>query len=100
VTRRVAFNRDAADDLESIYAYIRKQSGGARAQTFVGDIRDFCDGLVHFPYRGRRRDDISPGLLTVGFRGRVLVAYEVVDDLIIIQRILYGGRDIGAAFKD
>jgi toxin ParE1/3/4 len=43
--------------------------------------------------RGRRRDDIRPGLRIIGFERRVTVAFAVEEERVVILRIFYGGRD-------
>jgi hypothetical protein len=44
-----------------------------------------------FPERGRRRDDLRPGLRIIGFGRRVTIAFHVAD---------YAGRDLRRAFRD
>ena len=43
--------------------------------------------------RGNQRKDIRPGLRTVGFRKRVLIAFEVEARQVNIIGIFYGGQD-------
>jgi toxin ParE1/3/4 len=50
-------------------------------------------GLATFPKRGTRRDDILPGLRTVGFERRVTIAFRVLKTRIEIVTIDYGGRE-------
>jgi toxin ParE1/3/4 len=45
------------------------------------------------PARGTRRDDIRPGLRTVGFERRATIAFRIVGREVVIIRIFYGGRD-------
>lgn len=52
--------------------------------------------LAQFPERGRDRSDIAPGLRTIGFERRVLIAFRVLGQMVEIVAILYGGRDIRA----
>jgi toxin ParE1/3/4 len=52
-----------------------------------------------FPERGRRRDDLRPGLRIIGFDRWVTIAFHVAGDRIIIDRIFYGGRDLTRAFR-
>lgn len=40
-----------------------------------------------------RRDDIRPGLRTVGYKKRVVIAFAVLDGTVAIIGIFYGGRD-------
>jgi toxin ParE1/3/4 len=51
-----------------------------------------------FPERGRRRDDLRPGLLIIAFGRRATIAFHVAGDRITIDRVLYGGRDLTRAF--
>jgi toxin ParE1/3/4 len=53
-------------------------------------------GFATFPDRGTRRDDLLAGLRVVGFERRVAIAFHVGPDTVTIDRILYGGRDLGA----
>jgi toxin ParE1/3/4 len=43
--------------------------------------------------RGRRRDDLGPGLRVVGFGRRVAITFAVFDDELTILRLYYGGQD-------
>ncbi len=47
--------------------------------------------------RGTLRDDIRPGLRTVGFERRMTIAFHVESKRVVIDRVLYAGRDIRAA---
>lgn len=96
---RVEFSQRAVSQIESIYAYVRAHAGDQVAQRFATDIVDYCKGLAIFPRRGTRRDDLYPGVRTIGFRRRVTIAIEVSDDLVIIVGIFYGGQDIEAALS-
>jgi toxin ParE1/3/4 len=59
----------------------------------IDRIETACMALATFPRRGTRRDDIRPGLRTVGFERRAIIAYQVKKSEVVIVRILYGGRD-------
>jgi toxin ParE1/3/4 len=100
VTRRVVFSPQAQDDLRQLSLYIAEHSGSARALAYLGRIEAFCLDLQHFPERGSRRDDLWPGMRTMGFERRVTVACIVEADAVTILRILYGGRELEASFKD
>lgn len=43
--------------------------------------------------RGTRRDDIRPGLRTIGFERRIMVAFTVARDKVVVQRVFYGGQN-------
>jgi toxin ParE1/3/4 len=48
--------------------------------------------------RGIRRDDLRPGLRILGFERRAVIAFHIASEVVTILRILYGGRDLEAAF--
>ena len=56
----------------------------------------FCEDLGAFPHRGRASDDIRSGLRTVGFKRRVVIAFAVLGQTVVIVGIFYGGRDYEA----
>jgi toxin ParE1/3/4 len=56
--------------------------------------------VPEFPARGTRRDDIRPGLRMTSMARRVTIADPIAGEAVTIDRILYGGRDLGAAFAD
>jgi toxin ParE1/3/4 len=62
-------------------------------------LRDYCLALADFPERGTRRDDLRTGLRTIGYRRRILLAFTVTEDEVVILRVLYGGRDLAAAMR-
>ncbi|MGH6754736.1 MAG: hypothetical protein ACREDP_21480 [Bradyrhizobium sp.] len=47
-----------------------------------------------------RRDDLFPGLRTIGFERRVTIAFVVTADMVLIEGIFYGGQDFEASFRD
>lgn len=63
-------------------------------------ILSYCLGFETFPERGTRRDDLRPGLRVVGFARRATIAFHVTDNTVTIDRILYRGRDLAAAFPN
>ena len=69
------------------------------ADRFTGAIVDYCEKLETFPHRGTRRDDLRPGLRTIGFRRRVTIAFAVEADAVTIIGIFYGGQDFEAALQ-
>ena len=93
---RIVFAPEARNDLRSLYLYIAERSGGLRAMTFVERIEAHCRAFVDFPERGTRRDDLAAGLRVTGFGRRVTIAFHIGTDIVTIDRILYGGRDLGA----
>lgn len=100
MSREVVFAPEAQADLFQLYDYIAADSGTARAQRYTDRIVAHCLGLVNFPDRGRRRDDLRPGLRTTAFRRRVTIAFHITEMTVTIDRVLYGGRDLKPMFDD
>jgi len=100
VTRRIVFSPEAQGDLRQLSLYIAERSSDARAIAYLDRIEAACLGLRDFPERGTRRDDLWPGLRTVGFERRVTIAFTVAAETVTILRILYGGRNLETAFDE
>jgi plasmid stabilization system protein ParE len=96
MTLSVAFDPQAQHDLDDIFEYIADHASVATARAFTGRLEAYCLGFETFPERGTRRDDIRPGLRTVGFRRKATVAFTIKEDRVVILRILYGGRNVDA----
>lgn len=94
MTHSVVFAPEAIDDPRSLYDLIADASSPARALSYVEELRQYCLNLACFPKRGTRRDAIRPGLRTIGYRRRVTVAFHIKDTNMVIDRLLYGGRDL------
>lgn len=97
MAHRIVFAPEAQADLLDLYDYIAEQGSPERAMAYIARIEALCRGLATFPERGTRRDEIRPGLRVMGFARRVAIAFHVDEDVVTIDRVLYGGRDIGGA---
>ena len=93
MTHKVIFRRRAEARLTELYDYIAAQSSPDVAINYIRRIRTSCLALQDFPERGTRRDDILPGLRTIGFERRVTIAFRVLKRRVEIISIAYGGRD-------
>jgi toxin ParE1/3/4 len=96
---RISFRPRARADLISLYDYIVAEAGLDVAGTYIERIEAACLSLATFPERGRRRDDIRPGLRIVGFERRASIMYQVLNREVVIVRILYGGQDLESILK-
>jgi len=90
---KVTFRPLAESDLIALYDYIAGEAGSEIAGAYIERIEAACLSLETFPQRGTRRDDIRPGLRTIGFERRATIAFRVVKSEVTIVRIFYGGRD-------
>ena len=97
MARKVVLSPEAEADLFELYDYIAERSGRTRAIGYVGRIEKYCLGFAHSAERGTMRDDLRPGLRTIGFEGRVTIAFHVDPNTVTIDRILFGGRDLDGA---
>jgi toxin ParE1/3/4 len=93
VTRKVVFSPEAHNDLLRLYDFIDHRAGAQTAIAYTERIASYCDKFADFPERGTRRDDIRPGLRTVGFERRVTIAFHVTRERVTIDRIFYGGQN-------
>ena len=87
-------------DLFDLYDYIAADSGAERARNYTDRIVTTCRNLVIFPERGMPRDDLRPGLRTTTYRRRVTIAFHITATQVVIDRILYAGRELPALFAE
>ena len=79
-------------------AKIADRAGLEVALAYTGRIEHFCREMTPFPQRGTSRNDIRPGLRTLGSERRAAIAFTAKGDDVIILRILYAGRSLDPAF--
>lgn len=96
---RVVFAPEANKQLVELYRYVAERGSPAVATSFTGAIVDYCERLAHFPRRGTKREDIRPGLRTIGFRRRVTIAFTVDTTTVTVLGVYYGGRDFETSLR-
>jgi toxin ParE1/3/4 len=96
---RVVFSPEAEAQLVAIYRWIAEEATPTLAERFTRAIVDYCEKLESFPERGTRRDDLRPGLRTIGFRRRVTIAFAVEASAVTIIGVFYGGQDVEAVLQ-
>lgn len=79
--------------LGELHDYIADAGSTRNATRYTDSIVGFCKELGTFPHRGTVRDDIRPGMRTIGYGTRVIVAFAILDGVVAILGIFYGGRD-------
>ncbi len=89
----VSFRPAAEADLFGLYLHIAQEAGVDVAESYVDRLEAACMSLETLPQRGSKRDDISPGLRTLGFERRATIVFEVKKTEVVIVRIFYGGQD-------
>lgn len=97
MTYDVLFTPGAEADLDEIEQYLSVRFSPENARRFVQRIVACCRSLALAPYRGAKRDDIRPGLRTIGFERRVTILFEIQPGLVIVFGVFYGGRRLEPA---
>jgi len=89
----------AADDLDSIWYYVAKESSSLEtANRLVDTMADRFLALASFPYLGRSREDyFGPGCRSLAV-GEYVIVYWVENEDVLILRVLHGRRDLERLF--
>lgn len=98
IRRNVVLSPDALDDLESLDQWIAEASSVEVATTYIGRVKSYLAGLDLASERGAKRDDVSPGLRTIGFERRLTIAFSVGEREVTILRVFRAGEDWASAF--
>lgn len=95
----VVFTPEAEEHLTDLYHYIAEHSSPVVAESYVGSIVRYCEGLSQFPHRGSVRNDIRPGLRLTNYKGRTVIAFLVDDTkmLVAVAGVFYGGQNYALA---
>jgi toxin ParE1/3/4 len=96
---KVQFRPEAVADLDEIFnAVLRISKNPITAERLIGRILARCGRIGNAPHGGRPRDDLEPGLRTVPFERRAVIAYRVTS-VVEITNVFYGGRDYEALYR-
>jgi toxin ParE1/3/4 len=95
----ISFRPLAEADLFGLYRYIAEQAGYEVAATYIDRLEAACMALETFPERGTRREEIRPGLRTMGFERRATIVFQVKGFEVVIVRIFYGVQDYERALR-
>lgn len=97
---RVVFSPEAEEQLAALYAYIATAASPDIAARYTEAIVAYCEGLVTFPHRGTRRDDVRPGLRITHYRKRTVIAFALDAEQVSIIGVFYGGQDYESILDD
>jgi toxin ParE1/3/4 len=98
--RSVFLSPEAERDLVALYDYIAEEASPRIAASYLDRVEDYVRGFEFTAERGTQRDDVRPGLRTVGFERRITIAFTVTDDAVTILRLFSGGQDWRIALLD
>ena len=94
---RLEFSRYIESDLEAIAEFIAEDSP-QRAVTFLGEIRLKIDRIAEHPLAYQLRPDIGEDA-RLAVVGRYVILFRVISDVVRIERIVFGGRDLPALLQ-
>jgi toxin ParE1/3/4 len=94
---KIFWSEKAEKDLLQICAYLAERNPQA-ADALVGEVDAKFKNLSQFPFIGRERSRLAPGLRSV-LVGTHLIFYLVEQDRIVVVRVIDGRMDIDEEFK-
>ena len=102
MTTTVFISANAEADLIAIFDYIAARAGTDVAARFTDRVEAYVLGFADTPERGTKRDDLRPGLRTVGFRRRATILFEVDRERrrVVIHGVYYAGRSFEGVTED
>ena len=86
-------SKEADQDLDEIFDYTETVYGFDQAVEYISQFEGLFERLLENPALGRRRNEIRPGLRSFPKLEHV-VFYRVLQDHILIIRVLHAHRDI------
>ncbi|MDP4095814.1 type II toxin-antitoxin system RelE/ParE family toxin [Paenibacillus sp. P96] len=93
---KIKYTPAAVDDMDEIFSYIA-QENLAWAEKMLSKLSSKIGGLAEFPNMGSVLSEDDFVLIQRGYRFIVvspyLVFYRIIDDTVVIHRILHGRRD-------
>jgi len=98
----VTFDARARQDLRQIFEYLESRAGPGVAERITAKLYQHCASFSHTPERGTKRDELRPGLRTIGYRRRATIVFSVdrPGRKVVILGVYYGGRNYSEDFAD
>jgi toxin ParE1/3/4 len=94
---KIFVSKKANKDLSQIFSYVADRNSAA-ADTMIRAIDRKFEQLSRFPFIGRERASLAPGLRSVVVRTH-LIFYTVGDERIVIVRVNDGRMDVDEEFQ-
>ena len=94
---RLQLSRYIEGDLDGIVDYIA-QDNPHRAVTFIQDIRAKFHDIQRHPLIYQLRPDIGEDARMVTI-GNYAILFRVLDEVVRVERVAYGGRDLPSVFN-
>ncbi len=88
---------EAEAELDGIWIHMARASGSIDIATrVVESVNERFWLLARYPYIGRRRDDLAPGMRSFAAGDYVILRRIVEDDVVLILHVVHGSRDVPA----
>jgi toxin ParE1/3/4 len=100
VTHRIVWRQAAQDDLDNLYDWIADQAGNETAYNYTSRIKAHVDKLADLPGWGAPREELGPGVRTIAYRRRTVIAYLASGESVEILSIFHGGRAVVGSFDE
>ena len=95
----VIWSPEALLDIDHLWDYYADVAGHETANKILREIAKVVTTLDEFPFAGRSRDEIRPGLRSLATSYR-MVFYRLKDNRPEIVRVLDGRQDIEEIFSE
>lgn len=95
---RYIISLEASRDLEEIIDYFASRNIEV-GERFVNEFNQKCEHLTKFPNMGRSYAEIVPSLRGIPLNGYIIL-YQVLEDGIVIVRVVSGYRNLESLFSD
>ena len=97
---RIVWRPEARLQLIALYDWIDAQADPHTALNYTSAIEAHVNTLTTFPERGTPRNDLSPGIRTIPYRRRTIIAYRVLDGEVEISALAHGGQSFDGDFDE
>jgi toxin ParE1/3/4 len=94
---KIVVSDRARSDLFNIFCYLAERDS-AVAESVLHAIQDKFEHLSRFPFIGRERESLAPGLRSLLVETR-LIFYVVETDRVAVVRVIDGRMDVEEQFK-
>lgn len=95
---RFLISLEASRDLDEIVSYFQTYSLDA-GDRFVAEFSKKCTYLTQFPNIGKRYPELHSSMRGI-LLDRYIIFYEVIEDGIIIARVVSASRDLTTLFEE
>ena len=98
IRRKIILAPEATDNLSNLAVWISEAASQGVARNYVARVKAYLTGFDLASERGALRNDLRPGLRTVGFERRLTIAFTTTEPEVRMLRVFRAGRDWTSAF--